>query len=169
MGLLTTGEVCCISWASRAIRIKIGTRGTKIYRMVNQVDSGTVKTPHSARLLEVWWLCFTDIFLCTKRFRTIRKRTARLNCAAWRFAAQQRSLGRIDGYCRRLKPVVPGVFSAMNCGLDRVSLQWPSERLFLGYRYALRAFWGSGGLALIAIHLSDWTGICAVRWIVEKK
>lgn len=53
---------------------------------------------------------------CTKRFKTIRKRTVRLNCAARRFAAQQRSLGRIDGYFRRLEPVVPGVFYVRDLG-----------------------------------------------------
>lgn len=50
----------------------------------------------------------TGILFCKNWFKTIRKKTVRLNCAARRFAAQQRSLGRVDGYFRRLKSVGPG-------------------------------------------------------------
>lgn len=85
-----------------------GNGGTKIHRMVNQDASGLVKKTQSTRLLEVWGIFPSQIciFLCTKWSKTIRKRTVRLNCATRRFAAQQRSLGRIDGYFRRLEPVV---------------------------------------------------------------
>lgn len=78
---------------------------------VNRIMVGRSRNPRSIRLLEVWCICFKVVYFALyKSVKTIRKRTVRLNCAARRFAAQQRSLGRIDGYFRRLKPVFSGVF-----------------------------------------------------------
>lgn len=45
------------------MEVEAGVGGTKIHRMVRQGGGGTVRSPlGSARLLEVWWICFTVLY-----------------------------------------------------------------------------------------------------------
>lgn len=119
-------ENCCIWWPFCGMGVRKGIGDTEVHQIVNQGDGGTVN-PHSLQGGEVpGYRSLADasqccIFLCTKRVKTIWKRTSRLNCEARRFAARHRSLGRIDGYFRRLQPVVPGVFSVRDCGMDQMT------------------------------------------------